>query len=215
MRSGMLLSQRRTVAVAIAAMSIFTSSLALAGVAAASGSTITPVSGATTPAWVNGTTVNIQYPQNFFCDTSVASGASSGCEVGQDSNRGPVANADRSVLYVLVPLFGSPNPAPMCAVASCPNHPLNIDLSRIAGPLGAAPDQLANVALPAHSHILDGPAGGWWDVKIVAVTNQSAWTQLAAGKSEATMNALINTPNSGVLGPIPTNLYLFFNVVGH
>ena len=103
----------------------------------------------------------------------------------------------------------------MCAVASCPNHPLNIDLSRIAGALGADPAAVANVALPAHSHILDGPAGGWWGVKIVAVTNQTAWSQLAAGKSEATMNALINTPNSGVLGPIPTNLYLFFNVVGH
>ena len=215
MRFTSLPSARRRVALAIAATSILASSLGLAGIAAASGSTITPVSGATTPAWVNGKTVNIQYPQNFFCDTSVRSGASSGCEVGQDSNRGPVPNADRSVLYVLVPLFASPNPAPMCAVASCPNHPLNIDLSRIAGALGAAPDQLANVALPAHSHILDGPAGGWWDVKIVAVTNQTAWSQLAAGKSEATMKALIATEGSGVLGPIPTNLYLFFNVVGH
>ena len=65
------------------------------------------------------------------------------------------------------------------------------------------------------SERLDGPAGGSWDVEIVAVTNRSAWAQLAAGKSEATMNELINTPNSGVLGPIPTNLYLFFNVVGH
>ena len=43
MRSGMPLSQRQTVAVAIAAMSIFTSSLALAGIAAASGSTARPV----------------------------------------------------------------------------------------------------------------------------------------------------------------------------
>ncbi len=215
MRFTSITSHRRTVALAIAATSILVSTLGLSGIAAASGSTVTPVAGATTPAWVNGTTVKIQYPQNFFCDTSVASGATSGCEVGQDSNRGPVPHADRSVLYVLVPLFANPTPAPMCAVASCPNHPLNIDLSRIAGALGATPDQLANVALPAHSHILDGPAGGWWDVKIVAVTNQAAWSQLATGKSEATMNALINTPNSGVLGPIPTNLYLFFNVVGH
>ena len=27
--------------------------------------------------------------------------------------------------------------------------------------------------------------------------------------------ALAGTSGSGVLGPIPTNLYLFFNVVGH
>ena len=47
------------------------------------------------------------------------------------------------------------------------------------------------------------------------MTNQNAWSRLAAGKSEATMNALIADPSSGVVGPIPTNLYLFFNVVGH
>jgi hypothetical protein len=29
------------------------------------------------------------------------------------------------------------------------------------------------------------------------------------------MDALLATPNSGVLGPIASNLYLFFNVVGH
>ena len=204
----------RLAAFGLTLSSLLVAGLVMTGAAAASGSTVRPVSDATTPAWVDGRTVTVQYPQNFFCDTSVASSAPSGCEVGTDSNRGPVANADRSVLYVLVPLFGSPSPTPMCAVASCPNHPLTIDLSRIAGALGATPGAVASVPLPAHSHILDGPAGGWWDVKIVAVTNQTAWAALAAGKSEATMFALINTANSGVLGPIPTNLYLFFNVIG-
>lgn len=190
-------------------------SVSLAGAAFATGSTITPVAKATTPAWTDGKTVSIQYPQNYFCDKSVAAGASSGCEVGTDAKAGPVANADRSTLYVLVPLFKNPVPAPMCGVASCPNHPLNIDLSRISGALGASPDAVSDVALPAHSHILDGAAGGWWDVKIVAVTNQTAWAQLAAGKSQTVMFNLIKTSGSGVLGPIPTNLYLFFNVVGH
>ncbi len=193
---------------------VIVASLSIATSALASGSTVLPVSSAQTPAWTNGRTVTVQYPQNFFCDRSVASSAPSGCEVGTDANRGPVANADRSTLYVLVPLFNNPSPAPMCAVASCPNHPMNIDLSRIAGALGASPDAVADVPLPAHSHILDGPAGGWWDIKIVAVTNQLAWSKLAAGKSEAVMNSLIADPSSGVLGPIPTNLYLFFNVVG-
>jgi hypothetical protein len=159
--------------------------------------------------------VTIQYPQNFFCDKSVASSATSGCEVGTAANVGPVGNANRSVLYVLVPLFAGADPAPMCASASCPNHPTTIDLSRISGALGADPSALGSVALPPHSHILDGPAGGWWQTKIVAVTNQAAWAKLAAGKSEAVMDALLADPNSGVVGPIPTNLYLFFNVVGH
>jgi hypothetical protein len=198
--------------------SIFTgalvASLSIGTAAFAGGSAVQPVSSAQTPAWTNGQTVTVQYSQNFFCDKSVASNAPSGCEVGTAANRGPVANADRSTLYVLVPLFSDPSPAPMCAVASCPNHPMNIDLSRIAGALGASPDAVSDVALPAHSHILDGPAGGWWAVKVVAVTNQTAWARLAAGKSEAVMDALLADPSSGVLGPIPTNLYLFFNVVG-
>ena len=202
-------------AVASVLIGLVLASVGVAGAAFASSSTVKPVSTATTPAWTDGKTVSIQYPQNFFCDKTVASSAPSGCEVGTDSNVGPVANADRSVLYVLVPLFANPVPAPMCAEASCPNHPLDIDLSRIAGALGVSPGAVSSVPLPAHSHILDGAAGGWWDVKVVAVTNQAAWTQLAAGKSQATMDALINTPNSGVLGPIPTNLYLFFNVIGH
>ncbi|NEM89935.1 hypothetical protein [Galbitalea soli] len=189
-------------------------SVSIGTAAFASGSTVHPVSSAKTPAWSNGQTVTIQYPQNYFCDTSVSSSASSGCEVGTAANVGPVANPNRSVLYVLVPLFANPSPAPMCAEASCPNHPMNIDLSRIAGALGASPDAVADVPLPAHSHILDGNAGGWWQVKIVAVTNEAAWSKLAADKSQATMDALLATSNSGVLGPIPTNMYLFFNVVG-
>lgn len=210
-----IVSARRTAAVLVATIAVVGSSAVFAGVTLASGSAVQPVSSATTPAWVDGTTVTIQYPQSFFCDRTVAASADSGCEVGQAANAGPVANANRSTLYVLVPLFANPVPAPMCAVASCPNHPLTIDLSRIAGALGVTPDAVASVPLPAHSHILDGPAGGWWQVDIVAVTNQSAWAQLAAGKSAAAMDALLATPDSGVLGPIPTNLYLFFNVVGH
>ena len=214
MEKSKLKRSRRFGAVASLFTGLLVASLSIGTAAFASGSTVQPVSSAQTPAWSNGQTVTIQYPQNFFCDKSVPSAAPSGCEVGKDSNVGPVANAGRSVLYVLTPLFENPIPAPMCGVASCPNHPLNIDLSRIAGALGATPGGVANVALPAHSHILDGNAGGWWDVKIVAVTNQKAWAQLALDKSQAGMDALINTPNSGVLGPIPTNLYLFFNVVG-
>lgn len=189
-------------------------SLGVAGTAFAAGSTTKPVSAARTPAWVDGRTVTVQYPQNYFCDSAVSSGATSGCEVGTDATNGPVPHADRSVLYVLVPLFSNPSPTPMCATASCPNHPTTIDLSRIAGALGADPSALKSVPLPAHSHILDGPAGGWWETKVVAVTNQAAWAQLAAGKSEATMNALLADQNSGVVGPIDTNLYLFFNVIG-
>ena len=213
------LHQQRTrmTALAAAIAGVVAASLALAGVAFAAPSTVRPVAQAQTPAWVDGTTVTIQYAQDFFCDSSVAAGAPSGCEVGQDANRGPVPHADRSVLYVLVPLFAHPDPAPMCAQADpatgtgCPNHPLTIDLSRIAGALGVAPGAVADVPLPAHSHILDGPAGGWWEVPVIGVTSQACWSTLAAGKDVAAITAAQQM--GCATGAIPTNLYLFFNVV--
>jgi hypothetical protein len=201
----------RLIGAAIAVASLLASSLVLAGFALAKQSTVLPVSRATTPAWVNGQTVTVQYSQDFFCDTSVASSASSGCEVGTAANRGPVGNANRSVVYILAPLFANPDPAPMCAVAACPNHPLTIDLSRLGGPFSGATD----IPLPSHSHLLDGPAGGWWEIVIVPVSSESGWAALAAGKSAATMDALEANPSSGVGPEVPTNLYLFFNVVGH
>src|SRR4029077_1675085 len=84
------------------------------------GSNTLPVSSARTPAWSNGTTVTVQYPQNYFCDrtvTAVPLGAT-GCEVGAPANVGPVANPDRSTLYVVIPLFANPNPATMCPTAT-------------------------------------------------------------------------------------------------
>jgi hypothetical protein len=208
--------RRRRLALAGAVMSgIVAASLSIGGAAMASGSTVHPVSSARTAAWVDGKTVTIQYPQNFFCDKSVSSGAGSGCEVGTAANRGPVPHADRQVLYVLVPLFkGDPSPAPMCATASCPNHPMDIDLSRIAPALGAAPQDVRDFPLPPHSHILDGPGGGWWKVDVVGVTSQAAWSKLAAGRSESRLLSLAGVSGSDVTGLIPTNLYLFFNVVG-
>jgi hypothetical protein len=207
----LILRRPRVVALGALILGVLVSSLLVAGATLASPSVVDPVSQARTPAWVNGATVTVQYAQNFFCDTSVSSGAASGCEVGTAANVGPVANANRSVLYVLVPLFANPDPTPMCAVASCPNHPLDIDLSRLGGAFAGATD----VPLPAHSHILDGPAGGWWQLVAVPVASQAGWTALAAAKSAAGMDALEATAGSGVGPEIPTNAYLFFNVVGH
>jgi len=209
----------RMVGVAIAALSAALSVLFVGGYALASGSgsNTLPVSSARTPAWSNGTTVTVQYPQNYFCDrtvTAVPLGAS-GCEVGAPANVGPVANPDRSTLYVVIPLFANPNPATMCPTATgptpplnCPNHPQDIYV-----PLPGFGD----IPLPAHSHILDGPAGGWWDVKGVVVLDQATWAELAAGKSLATLLNIEARPDaaSHIMGGtnLPTNLFLFFNTV--
>lgn len=214
---GQLLSTPRRIAAVVAAFSAVFALLSVAGLAAAAPSNTNPVSTARTAAWTNGHTVTVQYAQNYFCDTSVTAVplAASGCEVGADANRGPVANADRSTLYVVVPLFANPEPATMCPTASgptpplnCPNHPQDIYVP-LAG--------FGDVPLPAHSHILDGPAGGWWDVKVTVVLDQATWGQIAAGKSLATLQAIEAQPDaaSHILfdANLPTNLYLFFNTV--
>lgn len=212
-----LLSTPRRVAAVVAAFSAVFALLSVAGFAAATTSNTLPVNTARTAAWTNGKTVTVQYSQNYFCDTSVTTVplAASGCEVGAPANHGPVANADRSTLYVVVPLFANPVPATMCPTASgptpplnCPNHPQDIYVP-LAG--------FGDIPLPAHSHILDGPAGGWWDVKVTVVLDQATWAQIAAGKSLATLQAIEAEPGaaSHILFDtnLPSNLYLFFNTV--
>lgn len=179
-----------------------------AGPAAATGpGDVQPVSSATTPAWVDGRTVTVQYPRPYFCDTSVSAGSDSGCEVGAAANNGPTGRTNLPELYVLVPFFTPTRALNLhCPDAGdCVNHPDTLDVSRV---LGAGTE---NIPLPPHSHILDGPAGGWWSVEIVPVLTQAAWDRLEAGKDEETMDAVI--ADGGALGPLPSNLFLFFNVV--
>jgi len=208
----------RITGLVIAALSALFSVLLVGGYALADGSNTLPVSSARTAAWTNGKTVTVQYAQNYFCDRSVTAVplAASGCEVGAPANVGPVANADRSTLYVLVPLFANPVPATMCPTATgptpplnCPNHPQDIYVP-LAG--------FGDIPLPAHSHILDGPAGGWWDVKVTVVLDQATWSEIAAGKSLSTLQSIEARPDakSHILfdANLPSNLYLFFNTVG-
>jgi hypothetical protein len=209
----------RLVALTVACASAAFVALSVGGYAYATASTSNtlPVSTARTAAWTNGTTVSVQYAQNYFCDRTVTAVplAASGCEVGAAANAGPVANASRSTLYVIVPLFANPVPATMCPTATgpapplnCPNHPQDIYVP-LAG--------FGDIPLPAHSHILDGPAGGWWDVKVTIVLDQSTWAQIAAGKSLATLEQIEAQPGAAnhILFDtnLPSNLFLFFNTV--
>lgn len=192
--------------------SLGAASLALSLVAgsalAGSPGEVRPVSGATTPAWVDGRTVTVQHPRPYLRDTSVIAASDSGCEVGAAANASPTGSTNLPELYVLVPLFTPTKPLELhCPDAgACVNHPDTLDLTRVFGA------GTGNVALPPHSHIRDEPAGGWWTIEVVGVLSQDAWDQLAAGRDEATMDRVI--ADGGAVGPIPSNLFLFLNVVG-
>ncbi len=205
----------RTLGAVLVAATFGLSALFVGGTAlAASGgpSGILPDSQATTAAYVNGQTVQIQYPQEYFCGQSgtYSARSSSGCEVGVPATQGPDGQSvtNMQVLYVIVPLFANPSPTPQCdTVGFCVNHPTTLDLTPVFGA------GYGDIPLPAHSHILDGTGGGWWKIDVVAVTNESAWQQLTTGASLTTLQAM--QAAGQVSGSIPSNLFLFFNVVGH
>ena len=92
-------------------------------------------------------TLPFTYTKGFFCDTSVASSASSGCEVGQSYNRPPAPQFDP--LYITVPL-GFNVPMQQCpAGLVCVDHPGTVDLTRLESALKPLYPQLTDAQLTA------------------------------------------------------------------
>jgi hypothetical protein len=103
---------------------------------------------------------------------------------------------------------------------TCPNHPAFLDLT----PLGLktpSGQTVGVVPLPIHSHILSGGSGGWWELRVWLVTDPTVWPNPSTGACTAgtgcltSATALANAMQAGkAIGPVPTTIYLFFNVVG-
>jgi hypothetical protein len=160
----------------------------------------------TTEGWFNGKTVTFLYTRPYVCDQPPASGADSGCEVGEDAQTAPIGYPDIPELWVVVPLgFTPPEGTLQCPAANCVAHPHDIDLSRVFGP------GTEDVPLPAHSHVIDDLQGGWWKTFVVGVTTQAAWDRIVAGRDLATVRQL--QQEGLATGDIPSNLFIFFNVL--
>jgi hypothetical protein len=170
----------------------------------------------TTQGWLNGTTVTFFYTRDFVCPQPPASEAQSGCEAGVPSESAPIGNPDIPELWVLVPLgFDPPAGTLQCPVAgSCVAHPHDIDLQNIFGPAHLV------VPTPAHSHVIDDLQGGWWRSFVVGITDADAWNCIAgvgscpAGVEPRSLDAVRYFQQQNLAtGDIPTNLFLFFNVL--
>jgi hypothetical protein len=171
------------------------------------------------------------------------SATSSPCKVGVDASTDPVPDAASSTLDVIVPAFlgfgtsgGIFDPSlganvfTQCpdntSTLTCPNHPNFLDLTptRIAGV----------VPLPIHSHVLSNGnptsvnQGGWWKLRVWLVFDPTLFPNPSTGACAAGSGCLtslaaleaapactgVGTPSGcAVLGPVPTTIYLFFNVV--
>ncbi|HUQ84772.1 MAG TPA: hypothetical protein VM077_00465 [Candidatus Limnocylindrales bacterium] len=164
-----------------------------------------------TDGWFDGKTVKFFYSKfKFFCKEPPTSGADSNCEAGAEPQSKP-RGGDIPKLYVMTPLGFRPaeNTLQCPTVGNCINHPMTIDVSRV---LGAGTE---NLPLPAHSHIVDEDTNGWWELEVVGVKDQATWDKVVAGKSLDTVRALqADTANADkITGDIPTNSFLFFDVL--
>ncbi len=184
--------------------------------------------------WYNGKDVNALYTENFYCDTSVSSGAPSGCEAGVTANTnppgvtGPVptvsspdVNTNMDPLYIPVPIGFTPTYLQCPSTSPCIDHPTSIDLSRLSSVLDpvlhTTPAELADTMLPGHDHLLANLNSGnpeWWNVIVIPVTTQAALNQVQTLKSYSAVKAMETSNFSSGVGPeIPTNAYLWFQVL--
>lgn len=175
-----------------------------------------------TQAFYEGQTLDFTYTKGFFCDTSVSSSATSKCEVGANWNVAPAAQHDP--LYITVPLgFSVPMNMQDCpSTLICVDHPGTIDMTRIESALkplypqltdAQLTDALRNFAVPGHDHFIADDNQGlpeWWDVKVVGVTSPTVYRDIRNHRSNAYIEDLMRAKNPNVVGPIPTNLFLFF-----
>ena len=178
-----------------------------------------------TQGYLGSATGNILYSENYYCDKSVSAKSSTGCEAGASYAKLPPGTASSSQtdpLYIVTPLF-SPEPAGLQCPNSgyCIDHPGNVDLTRLSSVLDpilhTTPGQLANAPLSPHSHIvLTGNNGTpeWWNVRVIGVTSQAAYDKIMSAPDKyAQVQAMESNASSGVTPAIPTNIFLWFQVL--
>lgn len=179
-----------------------------------------PASFGMTHAYFRGKALNFTYTKGFWCDTSVKSAASTGCEAGANYTKTPAKDFDP--LYITVPLGFTPKGSMDCPSGiTCVDHPKTIDLTRLEPalqPIFGLPKAkltaaLKNYMTPGHQHFVTTANGGkaeWWDVKVIGVTSAKTYAAIDAHKSYAYVEKL--EKQKKVVGPIDTNLFLYFAV---
>lgn len=177
-----------------------------------------------TKSFYDGHVVNLLYTENYYCDKSVSSSAPDGCEAGASYNKlppGTTSSNEIDPLYIITPLF-KPQPSGLQCPTSgyCIDHPTTVDLSRLSSTLdpilGTTPTQLGNVPLTPHSHIVltaNNNQPEWWPVEVIGVTSEAAYNQIVTSSNEYATAQSLASSGSGVTEPIPTNIFLWFEVL--
>ena len=160
------------------------------------------------------------YAHGFFCDTKVEASSTTGCEAGAPATQAPSRHFDP--LFITVPLGFSAKGLDCPNRLTCVDHPMTLDLTRLAPalaplykttPAKLAP-MLANVPTPGHDHFITDKNRGkaeWWDVRVIGVTDPATYKAIQQHHSYSYIAALLKAKDKHVVGPIPTNLFLFFS----
>ena len=174
-----------------------------------------------TKAFYDGKALSFTYSKGYFCDTSVSSSATTGCEAGAKWKTAPSKHHDP--LFITVPLgFDVKKSAMDCPSGLvCVDHPGTIDLTRLEPALkplypqlsdAQLTDALKDAATPGHSHFITDRNHGkpeWWDVKVVGVTDKAEYKKINRHRSAAFLKKEIKAGRT--TAAIPTNLFLFFS----
>jgi hypothetical protein len=167
---------------------------------------------------LNGGIVSLLYTQSYFCDLTVRSQSSTGCEFGQRARRLPPGVASRRNTDPLFLMFPAgpltavePSLQPECQhTGLCTDHPSRVDFSRVLG-RGAG-----NMLLPVHDHFettRNGNRPEWHNLYAFMVSDRASWLRADASHDVRTLFRLARTAGSGVRGPFPSNIYFFFQTL--
>lgn len=166
-----------------------------------------------------GHTTDFTYTHGFYCDKHVAAASTSGCEAGEAAEVAPAKHVDP--LFITVPLGFTAKGLDCPDKLTCVDHPMNLDMTRLATALApvykTTPEKLTpalrNFTTPGHDHFITDRNNGkpeWWDVRVVGVTDPATYRAIQKHRSWTYLNGLIKAKDKHVVGPIPTNMFLFF-----
>jgi hypothetical protein len=73
---------------------------------------------------------------------------------------------------------------------------------------------LKNFATPEHDHFIttaNQRKPEWWDVKVIGVTSEKTFSNIRQHRSYGYIEQLLKSGDKTVVGPIDTNLFLYFS----
>ncbi|AEV84367.1 hypothetical protein ACWT_3344 [Actinoplanes sp. SE50] len=159
------------------------------------------------------------YHHGFYCDTHIAAASTTGCEAGVAAEVAPARHFDP--LFITVPLGFTVKGLDCPDKLTCVDHPMSLDMTRLAPALDpvykATPEKLMpalrDFTTPGHDHFIGTRNGGkaeWWDVRVVGVTDPATYRAIRKHQSWTYLDGQIKAKNKHLVGPIPTNMFLFF-----